>query len=130
MPTPKQVVACVSEVLGVPLGTVRQHDRNLVDFGVREAASRGRGVAEASTKDAASLVVAVSGSRSVKDSAKTVARFSSVVRQLESAIRAAIKNDEKPFEDFNLTLDSSGDLVETRRFTEATVRAVAGLFKN
>jgi hypothetical protein len=72
MATPKQLVKVVAESLGVSEATVTVHDRNLLLGGLRSAGKRGRGVAHVTAEDAANLLMAVAGSRNVKDSVKTV----------------------------------------------------------
>jgi len=76
MATPKELVAEVAEQTGVPVGTVVLHDRNLLTAGLRGIGQRGRGKSVVSFRDAANLLIAVSGSRNVKDSAKTVRDYS------------------------------------------------------
>lgn len=65
----------VAEVLGVPEATVILHDRNLSLAGLRSMGGRGRAVARVTYTDAANLLIAVAGSRNVKDSAKTVETY-------------------------------------------------------
>lgn len=60
---------------GVPEGTVIQHDRNLSLVGLRTMGGRGRAAARVTYEDAANLIIAVAGSRSVKDSAATVHQY-------------------------------------------------------
>jgi hypothetical protein len=66
------MVAMVAHQTGVPEGTVIVHDRNLLNAGLRSEGQRGRGKSIISFEDAANLLIAVAGSRNVKDSAKTV----------------------------------------------------------
>ncbi|MGN7294690.1 hypothetical protein ACTHQP_17570 [Rhizobium sp. SAFR-030] len=75
MATPKQLVAKVAEITGVPEGTVIQHDRNLSVAELRTTGGRGLAVAKVTFDDAANLLIAVAGSRNVKDSAKTVREY-------------------------------------------------------
>jgi hypothetical protein len=76
--TPKELVKAVAEATGVSEATVTVHDRNLLLGGLRTAGKRGRGVAQVTPTDAANLLVAVAGSRSVKDSVKTVKQYSKI----------------------------------------------------
>lgn len=75
MATPKELVAKVAELTGVPEGTVVQHDRNLSVAGLRTMGGRGRAAAQVTYQDAANLLIAVAGSRNVKDSVKTVQEY-------------------------------------------------------
>lgn len=79
MATPKQLVAKVAEITGVPEGTVIQHDRNLSVAELRTTGGRGLAVAKVTFDDAANLLIAVAGSRNVKDSAKTVREYRELV---------------------------------------------------
>ncbi|MFQ6181644.1 hypothetical protein ACLMJV_06765 [Sinorhizobium meliloti] len=79
MATPKELVAMVAHQTGVPEGTVTVHDRNLLNAGLRSEGQRGRGKSVVSFEDAANLLIAVAGSRNVKDSAKTVRDYASLV---------------------------------------------------
>lgn len=75
MATPKELVEKVAELTGVPEGTVIQHDRNLSVAGLRTVGGRGRAAAQVTYQDAANLLIAVAGSRNVKDSVKTVQEY-------------------------------------------------------
>lgn len=75
MATPKQLVAKIAEVSGVPEGTVILHDRNLMTAGLRSLGVRGRGTSAVTFEDAANLLIAVAASRNVKDSAKVVSSY-------------------------------------------------------
>lgn len=75
MAAPKRIVEAVSENMGVPLGTVVIHDRNLSVAGLRSAGIRGRGKSVATSHDAANLIIAVAGSRNAKDSVETVEKY-------------------------------------------------------
>lgn len=79
MATPKQLVAKVAEITGVPEGTVVQHDRNLSVAELRTTGGRGLAVAKVTFEDAANLLIAVAGSRNVKDSARTVLAYRDLV---------------------------------------------------
>ncbi|ABE61225.1 hypothetical protein Nham_0329 [Nitrobacter hamburgensis X14] len=70
--TPKQLVEKIAEETGVPIGTAILHDRNLLTAGLRSEGQRGRGKSVVTFEDAANLLIAVAGSRNVKDSAETV----------------------------------------------------------
>ncbi|NOV20938.1 hypothetical protein E5S70_33815 [Ensifer adhaerens] len=72
MATPKELVAKIADLTGVPEGTVILHDRNLLNAGLRSEGQRGRGKSVVTYLDAANLLIAVAGSRNVKDSVKTV----------------------------------------------------------
>ncbi len=78
MATPKQLVQVVAENTGVPEGTVILHDRNLLNAGLRTEGQRGRGKSAVTFQDAANLLIAVAGSRNVKDSVKTVRDYSAL----------------------------------------------------
>lgn len=75
MATPKELVSKVSELTGVPEGTVILHDRNLLNAGLRTEGQRGRGRSAVTFQDAANLLIAVAGSRNVKDSVRTVHEY-------------------------------------------------------
>src|SRR5690606_10667084 len=75
MATPKELVAKIAAMTGVPEGTVIQHDRNLSVAGLRTVGGRGRAAATVTYQDAANLLIAVAGSRNVKDSVKTVQEY-------------------------------------------------------
>ncbi|MET4802507.1 hypothetical protein [Bradyrhizobium sp. LB11.1] len=72
MATPKQLVEKIAELTGVPLGSVTLHDRNLLVAGLRSEGQRGRGKSVVTFEGAANLLIAVAGSRNVRDSADTV----------------------------------------------------------
>jgi len=77
--TPKQLVEKIAELTGVPLGTVILHDRNLLTAGLRSEGQRGRGKSVVTYQDAANLLIAVAGSRNVKDSPATVRVYAPLV---------------------------------------------------
>ncbi len=79
MATPKDLVAQIARQTGVPEGTVILHDRNLMNAGLRSEGQRGRGKSVVNFTDAANLLIAVAGSRNVKDSAKTVSEYAPLV---------------------------------------------------
>lgn len=79
MATPKELVAMVAHQTGVPEGTVILHDRNLMNAGLRSEGQRGRGKSIVTVQDAANLLIAVAGSRNVKDSAKTVRDYADLI---------------------------------------------------
>jgi len=79
MVSPKQLVAKVAEVTGLAEATVIQHDRNLSVADLRTVGGRGLAVARVTFEDAANLLIAVAGSRNVKDSAKTVREYRDLV---------------------------------------------------
>ncbi len=79
MATARELVLKVSEVMGVPENTVVQHDRNLSLAGLRTVAGRGRAAAQMTAADAVHMMIAVAGSRNVKDSAETVRRYADLV---------------------------------------------------
>jgi len=81
MASPKDLVAEVAKQTGVPVNTVVQHDRNLSLAGLRTVAGRGRAAATVTYADAANLLIAVAGSRNVKDSASTVRLYGAMVSQ-------------------------------------------------
>jgi hypothetical protein len=78
MATPKELVAMIAHQTGVPEGTMILHDRNLLNAGLRSEGQRGRGKSTVTFEDAANLLIAVAGSRNVKDSAKTVREYGSL----------------------------------------------------
>lgn len=89
MATPKELVAAVAHLTGVPEGTVVLHDRNLLNAGLRSEGLRGRGKSLVNYTDAAHLLIAVAGSRNVKDSAKTVRDYAGL-----EASEPLVFNDE------------------------------------
>lgn len=88
----------VAEVLGVPEATVILHDRNLSLAGLRSMGGRGRAVARVTYTDAANLLIAVAGSRNVKDSAKTVEAYASLATTFRPAL--ARTGQPIPFDTF------------------------------
>lgn len=74
MASPKELVAVVADVAGLPEGTVTQHDRNLSLAGLRSMGGRGRAVAQVTPRDAAHLLIAIIAAQNVKDSARAVQR--------------------------------------------------------
>lgn len=74
--TPGELVKTVAQVLGLPEATVVVHDRNLVVAGLRSKAGRGRGSAQVNVRDAAHLLTAILASGQVRDSARSVERYS------------------------------------------------------
>lgn len=78
MASPKELVSEIAKQTGVPEGTVVQHDRNLSVAGLRTMAGRGRAAAQVTYQDAANLLIAVAGSRNVKDSVKTVEEYANL----------------------------------------------------
>lgn len=81
MATPKELVAAIAARTGIPEVTVGIHDRNLAEAGLRTPALRGRGVSRVTYQDAANLLIAVAGSRNVKDSVKVVTEYGSLVSE-------------------------------------------------
>ena len=79
MASPKELVAAVARHTGVAQGTVILHDRNLLVSGYRTEGQRGRGSSNVTFEDGANLLIAVAGSRNVKDSAATVARYAELI---------------------------------------------------
>lgn len=75
MATPGELVSIMAAVLGIPQATVVVHDRNLVSAGLRSKGGRGRGAAQVTARDAASLLAAILGSSQVRSSASTVSRL-------------------------------------------------------
>lgn len=78
MASPKELVSEIAKQTGVPEGTVVQHDRNLSVAGLRTMAGRGRAAAQVTYQDASNLLIAVAGSRNVKDSVKTVEEYANL----------------------------------------------------
>jgi hypothetical protein len=78
VPTPSELGKAVAAAFGVSEASVAVHDRNLLLGGLRTAGGRGRGAAQVTATDAATLLIAVAGSRNVKDSVKTVNTHGSV----------------------------------------------------
>ncbi len=79
MASPKELVQVVARETGVSEATVTVHDRNLALAGLRSVGGRGRAAARMTYTDAASLIIAVAGSRSVKDSARTVREYAPLI---------------------------------------------------
>jgi hypothetical protein len=73
---------CVAEALGVPTATVLLHMRNLREEGLLTQGGRGRSSARMTPTDAANLLIAVVGSRNVKDSVKTVNEYGKLLGPL------------------------------------------------
>lgn len=72
-------MAVIAAQTGIPEVTVGIHDRNLAEAGLRSPALRGRGISRVTYQDAANLLIAVSGSRNVKDSVMTVRDYVDLV---------------------------------------------------
>lgn len=81
MTTPRELVLSVAMHAGVPESTVTQHDRNLSVAGMRTMGGRGRSAARVTYQDAANLLIAVAGSRNVKDSVATVNDYAGLVAE-------------------------------------------------
>jgi len=79
MITHRELVSAISELTGIPVKTVILHDRNLVEAGIRSQAMRGRGKSFATARDAAALIIAVSASVNVKDSASAIYTYSNII---------------------------------------------------
>ena len=61
MATPGQLVRTVAEVLGIPVATVSQFDRQLAEAGLRTVGGRGPSAAKVTPLDAANLLIALLG---------------------------------------------------------------------
>jgi hypothetical protein len=95
--TPRQLVQITAEILGLSEATVIVHDRNLATTPtpLRSVAGRGRAAARVTASDAANLLMAVTASESVKNSAKTVLAYRDLLG--ESAVSSGIRRyDELP----------------------------------
>lgn len=79
MATPSQLVSLIAKCLLIPETSVVTHDRNLASAGLRRVGGRGKGAAAMSPRDATNLLLAVTGSRNIKDSATTVDRPGALV---------------------------------------------------
>jgi hypothetical protein len=89
MASPGQLVQTMADVLGVPKTTSRVHDRHLAIAGLRSMHGRGRGAAKVTSRDAASLLIAILGSATLEDSVRTVERY--------GATRPASQNTGHPY---------------------------------
>lgn len=82
MASPGELVHTVAQVLGIPKGTVIQHDRNLASAGLRTKGGRGRSAARVTARDAAYLLIAICGApisgASVKETVTTCKRYSAL----------------------------------------------------
>lgn len=76
MATPGELVEVMADVVGVPAATVVVHDRNLVIEGLRSKGGRGRSAAQVTERDAAHLLTALLASEQVRDSVRSVRRYS------------------------------------------------------
>jgi len=91
MATQKELVAIVSERLGVPLETVTVLDRFLAEAGLRTRALRGRGSTPMTYRDAANLIIATALDSAPKNVVHLVSAYGSLkaYRVMEIDIDAA-----------------------------------------
>jgi hypothetical protein len=62
MATPGQLINTMAEILGVPVPTVAQYDRQLAEAELRTVSGRGRSAAKVNAVDAANLLITIMGS--------------------------------------------------------------------
>lgn len=67
MVSPRELAEAVASVTGIPAPTVVAYDRNLAIAGLRTTGGRGRSGPDMTPRDAAALLIALSGSTQVKD---------------------------------------------------------------
>jgi hypothetical protein len=114
MATPGMLVKVIAEAFREPVPTVTQHDRNLAVAGLRTMAGQGKLAAHVTPLDAARLIVAVNGSRFVKDSVDTVRRYSETV-----PLRGGIR----PYQ--NVNIPGLADLPDNHSLIDALTVIVA-----
>jgi hypothetical protein len=73
MATPGQLVDTMARILGIPMATVTQYDRELSEHGLRSKSGRGRSAAQVTAEDAANLLMAIGGSPVAGPSIKVAA---------------------------------------------------------
>lgn len=95
MVTSLKLADVVAGALGLPVGTVVQHLRNLQKDGRISYVGRGRGAAQMEPGDAARLLIAVVGSDLVKDSVATLDAYGSL-RPIPTRARRFARNEPAP----------------------------------
>ena len=70
--TPADLVAIVAADLGLPVTTVRNYDRKLMEAGLRTKKGHGRGSALMGPKDAAVLLAAIASSDEIAQAPECV----------------------------------------------------------
>src|SRR4051794_23436602 len=89
--TPQDLVAATAELLNLPVNTVKNYDRQLMEAGLRTKKGHGRGSAIMTFRDAAMLLVAIAAS----DEIGRTAEFTSMARKLP-----IVRDDEEGTEIF------------------------------
>ena len=133
--TPADLVAIVAADLGLPVTTVRNYDRKLMEAGLRTKKGHGRGSALMGPKDAAVLLAAIASSDEIAQAPECVRRLYSLPCQAFlssrfpditerataelSFLRGIIGTDEKALSTFGKALVAvvqySGSAPLTRR---------------
>jgi hypothetical protein len=89
MATPGALVKAMAEVLGLPEATVTQYDRQLSEDGLRSKSGRGSSAAKVTARDAASLLIAIVASPSIKAASQTCITYGDLVELSNSASKAS-----------------------------------------
>jgi len=122
MATPGQLVHTVSDVLGVPIATVIQYDRQLAENGLRSVKGRGRGAARVTARDAAHLVIALMGAPPWVATIRSAAESCEKIRSLQS--NHPDLSDPKKFRRFGL--HQLSELPNRHLFVDAIAALIEG----
>ena len=76
MATPGQLVSCLADLTGIPVGTITLYDRALSEAGYRTKSGRGRSAAQVTSRDASLLLITTLNGGPVKDCLSAVEKFS------------------------------------------------------
>ena len=122
MASPGQLVDALAEAFNMPTTTVAQFDRMLAESGLRSAGGRGLSAASVTARDAANLLIAITGAFStvspIKDAAATVRYFGGM--QFDVTDRRSHKSGEETRRDIHGIRNwKSGTFSELRGFVSA-----------
>jgi hypothetical protein len=121
MATPGQLVETMAHVLGVPVATVSQYDRQLAEAGLRSSGGRGTSAARVTATDAANLLIAILGSPISGASIKAASQTCETVGALP--VRRPIST--KKFGKFGF--DSLAALARAHNFRDAVSALIEGV---
>ena len=97
MATPGELVETMADVLGLPMATVTQYDRQLAEQGLRSRGGRGTSAARVTARDAANLLISVVASPVVGPSVKSAANTCRTYGALMERTRAAQRKNFRRF---------------------------------
>jgi hypothetical protein len=121
MATPGQLVETMAHVLGVPVATVSQYDRQLAEAGLRTSTGRGTSAATVTATDAANLLIAILGSPISGASIKAASQTCETLGALP--VRKPIST--RKFGKFGF--DSLAVLPRTHNFRDAVSALIGGV---